>query len=379
MTALLVGCAMAGPTAAVKVLAFGDSLTAGTGDEEGLGYPRRLEKKLDEGSEVVNLGEPGERTAIGLSRIESALRVGGDVLLLMEGTNDVSAIFTGELSIESTLANLDAMISKTRDAGIEAVLSSIIPRSPQAKRDRHNRTTATFVGELRELAVGRDLSFADAYDIFDPEIVPGYFADYYDQDPKDVVGHLNAAGYEKLTDAFADLLNGIDSQPPVIGNFEPGPLPNEISGSSKITIPVYDFKNGSGLDLRKTQLLINGNVVTDGTESDGDATKVVLTHRGSKALGCRAVLRVIAQDLAEPPNILNRGIAIYAITGRTVLPGDVNFDCAVDGVDLVGLALRFGLDSADPGYGLIWDLNRDGVIDEIDLETLSANFGKSSL
>ena len=379
MSALLVGCAVAGPAAAVKVLAFGDSLTAGTGDEEGLGYPRRLEKKLDEGSEVVNLGEAGETTVIGLSRIESALRVGGDVLLLMEGTNDVSAIFTGELSIESTLANLDTMISKTRDAGIEAVLSSIIPRSPMAKRDRHNKTTLSLVGELRELAIGRDLRFADAYDLFDPEIVPGYFADYYDQDPEDVIGHLNAAGYDTLTDAFADLLNEVDSQPPVIGNFEPGPLPNIIPGSSRITIPVYDFKNGAGLDLQQTQLMINGNVVTDGTESDGDARKVVLSHKGEKALGCRAVLRVVAQDLAEPPNTLDRTIAIYAITGRTVLPGDVNFDCSVDGVDLVSLALRYGLDSADTGYGLIWDLNRDGVIDEIDLETLLGNFGKSSL
>jgi len=271
------------------------------------------------------------------------------------------------------------MISKTRDAGIEAVLSSIIPRSPEAKHDRHNRTTASFVGELRELAIGRDLRFADAYDIFDPEIVPGYFADYYDQDPKDAVGHLNAAGYDKLVNAFADLLNEIDSQPPVIGNFQPGPLPNQIPDSSRITIPVYDFKNGTGLDLQQTQLLINGNVVADGTESDGDATKVVLTHKGKKALGCRAVLRVVAQDLAEPPNTLDRTIAIYAITGRTVLPGDVNFDCSIDGVDLVSLALRFGLDSADSGYGLIWDLNRDGVIDEIDLATLLGNFGKSSL
>ncbi len=363
----------------IKVLAFGDSLTFGIGDEEGLGYPKRLEPMLGENATVVNLGEPAEETAMGLSRIGPALGEGGDVLLLMEGTNDVTHMVEGGLSVESTLANIDAMITKTREAGIEPVLSSVVPRSPRARRDRKNRVTASFVGELRELAISRNLRFADAYDLFDPETVPEVFADYYDNDEADRIGHLNGVGYDKLANAFADLLNKIDSQPPVVGNFEPGPLPNKVPADIRIRIPVYDFKNGDGLDLEATRLLINGNVVADGTDGNGDNKKVELVHQGKKALGCRAVLRVLARDLAQPPNALDRTVAIYDIDGRTVLPGDVNFDCSIDGADLVSFALHFGLDSTDPGYLLTWDFTRDGFIDEIDLDTLSRNFGKSSL
>lgn len=371
--------ATANPAAAVKVLAFGDSVTAGVGDEDGIGYPGRLEQKLEDDSEVLNLGEPAEETALGLTRLPAALANGGDVLLLMEGTNDVTRIAQAELSIESTLANLDMMITKTRQADIEPVLTSVIPRSPQAKRDRTNEITRFFVGELRELAIERNVRFTDAYDLFDPETVPEFFDDYYDPSKDDVVGHPNAAGYEKLAEAFADLLNEVDSQPPVIGNFEPGPLPNFIPGNTRITVPVYDFKKSSGLDLDETKLLINGTVVTTGAESNGDSKKVELSHQGRKALGCRAVIQVQARDRAEPPNQFDRVLALYGIEGRTVRVGDVNFDCDVDGVDLVQVALRFGLESSDPGYAMVWDLNNDELIDQADIDLLLGNFGKTSL
>ena len=370
---------MPGHAEALKVLAFGDSMTFGVGDPDGIGYPERLENALGDDNVVLNLGEPGEDTAMALSRIGGALAQGGDVLLLMEGTNDVTLVAEGELSIETTLDNIDLMISRTRNSQIEPVLASVVPRSPSAKRDRANSITAFFVGELREEAIQRNVRFADAYDLFDPERVPGYFDDYYDQSPDDPVGHLNGAGYDRLAGSFADLLTEVDSQPPVIGNFDPGPLPNFIPRSTRITVPVFDFKNGSGLDLEETKLLINGAVVATGLDSEGDSKKVELSHKGQKALGCRAVVQVQAQDRTEPPNVLDRALAVYGIMGRTVRIGDVDFDCFVNGVDLVQVALRIGLTSADSGYGLVWDLNRDDVIDEADIEVLVANFGTSSL
>ncbi|MFQ5525378.1 MAG: GDSL-type esterase/lipase family protein [Thermoanaerobaculia bacterium] len=366
------------PAAAIDVIAFGDSLTFGVGDEEGLGYPKRLKKMLGKGSSVLNFGEPAEETVIGVSRIRTVLGEEADVLLLMEGTNDVTRIAQASLSIETTLANLDTMITRTRDADIEPVLSSVIPRAPEAKVDHTNFVTELLVGELRELAVARNVRFTDAFDLFDPERVPAFFDDFYDQDPDDNIGHLSGAGYEKLAAAYFDLLNEVDSAPPVIGNFEPGPLPNQVRANSRFTVPVYDFRGGAGLDLEQTRLLINGTVLAEGTTSEGDERKVVLTHKGQRTIGCRVVLQVQAQDRAEPPNVLDKIVDIYDVVDRTILPGDVDFDCQVDGADLVSFALRFGLDSTDPRYLLTWDFNRDGLIDETDLDTLSSNFGKAS-
>ncbi|HJS36702.1 MAG TPA: GDSL-type esterase/lipase family protein, partial [Burkholderiales bacterium] len=77
------------------VLAFGDSITFGTGDDTTraeLGYPPRLEALLVQrgrSAVVINAGVPGETTMEGVSRINSVLDPGGEVLLLMEGTNDI--------------------------------------------------------------------------------------------------------------------------------------------------------------------------------------------------------------------------------------------------------------------------------------------------
>lgn len=362
----------------LDVLAFGDSLTAGVGDEAGEGYPKRLEARLGEGSSVSNHGVPGEETSEGLSRIDGVLALGGDVVLLMEGTNDITRIAAGELSMETTLANVESMIERTRAAGIEPVLASIVPRLPDAKRDRRNELTGFYVGELRALAFDRELRFADAFDLFDPADTPDLFSDFYAQDPEDRVGHLNSDGYDLLADAFADLLTGVDSARPVIGNFEPGTLPNVVPPRVAIRIPVYDFAGASGLDLGETKLLINGKTITDGFDSDGTPEGVVLAHKGGKALGCRAVLRVLARDTAEPPNELDRTVAIYDVDGREVLPGDVDFDCMVDGVDLVALARRLGIDSTNPLYQLPFDLDRNGAVDQVDLDLLMVHFGKSS-
>ncbi len=62
-----------------------------------------------------------------------------------------------------------------------------------------------------------------------------------------------------------------------------------------------------------------------------------------------------------------------------MLQGDVDFDCRVDGFDLISLGRRFGIRRAHDLYLDRYDFNLDGRIDGEDLAILAKNFGRSSL
>src|SRR5688500_18997015 len=51
------------------IIAFGDSLTAGTGAAAGEDYPSQLSKLC--GCEIINRGEPGETTGDALRRLQT--------------------------------------------------------------------------------------------------------------------------------------------------------------------------------------------------------------------------------------------------------------------------------------------------------------------
>jgi acyl-CoA thioesterase I len=75
-----------------KIVALGDSLTAGYGLLEMQAYPALLQKKLDEDGydwEVVNAGVSGDTSAAGLQRLDWALQEQNVRVLIVElGAND---------------------------------------------------------------------------------------------------------------------------------------------------------------------------------------------------------------------------------------------------------------------------------------------------
>ncbi|MEO5692944.1 MAG: arylesterase [Usitatibacter sp.] len=99
------------------VLAFGDSLTFGTGATPAQAYPAVLERAI--GRKVVNAGVPGETSEQGLQRLPEVLdEVKPRLLILCHGGND----FLRRLDDGKAAANVRKMIEVARGRGIAVVL-----------------------------------------------------------------------------------------------------------------------------------------------------------------------------------------------------------------------------------------------------------------
>ena len=99
------------------VLAFGDSLTFGTGANEDESYPAQLERLI--GRRVVRAGVPGEVTAQALARLPGALDEHAPrLLLLCIGGND----FLRRLGNQQAEHNVREMVKLARGRGIAVLL-----------------------------------------------------------------------------------------------------------------------------------------------------------------------------------------------------------------------------------------------------------------
>ena len=107
-----------------RILALGDSLTAGYGLPQGRGFPEQLEAALrDKGYavEVINSGISGDTTAGGLARLDWSLTERPDLVIVELGANDALR----GLSPATTRKNLAAIISRIKAAEAEVLLTGI--------------------------------------------------------------------------------------------------------------------------------------------------------------------------------------------------------------------------------------------------------------
>jgi acyl-CoA thioesterase I len=99
------------------VLAFGDSLTYGTGAGAAQSYPAQLESLI--GRTVVNAGVPGEVSAQALARLPGELdQHRPRLLVLCIGGND----FLRNLGMAQAAANVQTMVAIARQRGIDVLL-----------------------------------------------------------------------------------------------------------------------------------------------------------------------------------------------------------------------------------------------------------------
>src|SRR5258706_627300 len=163
------------------VLAFGDSLTFGTGADPRESYPAVLERAI--GRRVVNAGVPGEVSAEGLARLPETLdEVQPRLLILCHGGND----FLRRLDEARAAENLRAMIRLARSRGIAVVLlATPKPGLPPS--------VPRFYGEIAsEFALP-----------FEDEVIRSVL---FDNALKSDMVHPNARGYAAIAAALQKLL-----------------------------------------------------------------------------------------------------------------------------------------------------------------------------
>ena len=163
------------------ILAFGDSLTAGTGASEEESYPAMLSRLT--GRKVVNAGVPGEVSASGVERLPELLeRERPALLILCHGGNDLLARQSHRLITD----NLRAMLRIAGERGVPVLLVAV--PSPDLMLEPPG-LYEELAGEFRTPLEHKAL----------PHILGkgSLKSDHI---------HPNAAGYRLLAEAVADLL-----------------------------------------------------------------------------------------------------------------------------------------------------------------------------
>lgn len=131
--------ARAEPSKAIRIVAFGDSLTAGFGLRPRHAFPAQLQKVLkSRGHNVViaNAGVSGDTTTAGLERLAWAVPDGTDAVIVEFGGNDALR----GIDPEVTRAKLEKIISNLKERNIPTCLPAFARRPTGATATRKPST-----------------------------------------------------------------------------------------------------------------------------------------------------------------------------------------------------------------------------------------------
>lgn len=180
-----------------KIVALGDSLTAGLGLLESQAYPALLQQRVDtEGYEfdVVNAGVSGDTSAGALRRLDWALEGDVRVLIVAVGANDGLR----GLSVAEMKRNLSAIIERARARNVAVILAGM-----EAPPNYGREYALSFRQAFADLARQERVAFI-------PFLLDGV-AGHGDLNQEDGI-HPNAAGAQKVADTAWAVLRPILDQ-----------------------------------------------------------------------------------------------------------------------------------------------------------------------
>jgi len=111
-------------TRPIKLVAFGDSLTAGLGLPATSAFPAKLEAALRAGGynvDVTNAGVSGDTVADGLARLDWSIPDGTDAVIVELGANDTLRGLDPKLA----RSGLDEIVKRLRQRHVEVMLAGM--------------------------------------------------------------------------------------------------------------------------------------------------------------------------------------------------------------------------------------------------------------
>jgi len=149
--AATLACAAPAAVKPLKLVAFGDSLTAGYGLPAGQAFPDVLARALKAKGwdvEVVNAGVSGDTAADGLARYDWSVPDGVDAIIVELGANDMLR----GADPAATEVTLSQILAKTRDAHLATLLAGMLA-APNLGEDYKRRFDAIYPELVQKFGV----------------------------------------------------------------------------------------------------------------------------------------------------------------------------------------------------------------------------------
>lgn len=191
-----------------RILCFGDSTTAGTlvlspsllGSGPPESYPARLfglltQRYPSQQFVVENEGKPREWATDGQYRLVPLLQsVRPDVVILMEGVNDINALGAGGVTV--ALTAIENMLRDARARGAQVILATLPPQRPNGASITAAALAKDYSAAIRRLADRQRVLLLDVELVFNGDLR--------------LIGadglHPTAEGYQKIAQAALDVL-----------------------------------------------------------------------------------------------------------------------------------------------------------------------------
>ncbi len=131
----------------VRIVAFGDSLTAGLGVAPHDAFPEQLQRALKIkgiAAEVINAGVSGDTSGAALQRLDWAVPDGADAVIVELGANDALRGIDPKL----TRAALEKIVTRLKDKGLAVLIAGM--KAPRNWGDAYAQEFDRIYPELAE-------------------------------------------------------------------------------------------------------------------------------------------------------------------------------------------------------------------------------------